>query len=59
LLELTWRGSQPIVMEETGEQRTFLEDGDELTMTGYAQGNGFRVGFGSVTSIVEPAVKFP
>ena len=59
LLELTWRGTQPIVMEETGEERRFLEDGDRLTMTGYAQGPGFRVGFGEVTAEVMPAPSFP
>lgn len=52
LLELTWRGANPITMTETGETRTFLEDGDELIMTGFAQGNGFRVGFGEIRSIV-------
>jgi fumarylacetoacetase len=45
LLELTWRGSKPLTLE-SGEQRTFLEDGDEVIMTAWAQGEGFRVGFG-------------
>ncbi|MBI3721052.1 MAG: fumarylacetoacetate hydrolase family protein, partial [Fimbriimonas ginsengisoli] len=55
MLELTWRGSQPIRMDETGEERRFLEDGDEVTFTGYCQGDGFRVGFGEVTATVLPA----
>jgi fumarylacetoacetase len=55
LLELTWRGQNPMVMEETGESRTFLEDGDTLTMTGYCQGDGFRVGFGEVMGTISPA----
>lgn len=52
LLELTWRGSHSIEMEETGEARTFLEDGDNVILTGYGQGEGFRVGFGELRSTV-------
>lgn len=52
LLELSWRGTKPITMGETGETRTFLEDGDTLTMTGYADGGTFRVGFGEVVSTI-------
>jgi fumarylacetoacetase len=55
LLELSWRGSQPLTLEETGETRTFLEDGDVVTMTGWAQGDGFRVGFGELVTRVDPA----
>lgn len=55
LLELTWRGSQPLTMEETGETRTFLEDGDRLTMTGWCEGDDYRIGFGEVGAIVVPA----
>ncbi len=55
LLELTWRGTNPLTMDETGEQRTFLEDGDTLVLSGYCQGDGYRVGLGSVFATVEPA----
>ncbi|MCB8931978.1 MAG: fumarylacetoacetase [Fimbriimonadaceae bacterium] len=55
LLELTWRGQSPIRLEETFEEREFLEDGDVVTMTAYALGDGFRVGFGEVTALVLPA----
>ncbi|GAB4154114.1 MAG: fumarylacetoacetase [Candidatus Promineifilaceae bacterium] len=48
LLELTWRGSRPLALPN-GETRKFLEDGDRLTLTGWAQGDGYRVGFGEVT----------
>jgi fumarylacetoacetase len=54
LLELCWKGTKPLTMEETGEQRTFLEDGDKVSMTAFGQGDGFRVGFGDVTGIVLP-----
>ena len=46
LLELTWRGSDPIGLP-TGEQRRFLEDGDEVILRGYCEREGFRrIGFG-------------
>jgi fumarylacetoacetase len=35
LMERTWRGTQPIVLPD-GERRGFLEDGDEVSMTGRA-----------------------
>jgi fumarylacetoacetase len=55
MLELTWRGQKPLVLEETGEERTFLEDGDVLTMSGWAQGDGYRIGLGTVSGTVAPA----
>lgn len=56
MLELTWRGEQPIRLAETGEERKFLADGDEVTMTGWCQGQGYRVGFGEVTGQILPAI---
>jgi fumarylacetoacetase len=47
MLELTWRGTKPIHLP-TGETRTFLHDGDQLSLTGWCQGDGYRVGFGQV-----------
>ncbi len=55
MLELTWRGTKPIVIEETGEERKFLEDGDRLTFRGYCEGPEYRVGFGEVTAEIMPA----
>ncbi len=57
LLELTWRGQEPISLS-TGERRTFLEDGDRVVMTGWAQGAGFRVGFGEVSGRLLPAENY-
>jgi fumarylacetoacetase len=54
LLELAWRGSKPLTLPN-GEQRSFLQDGDRLTLTGWCQGNGYRVGFGEVTARILPA----
>lgn len=56
MLELSWRGTEPLVMEETGETRTFLEDGDTVTMRAWAQGNGFRVGFGECVGQIKPSI---
>jgi fumarylacetoacetase len=57
MLELTWRGTRPLTLAETGETRTFLADGDSLWLTGYAQGDGFRIGFGECRGTVQPARK--
>ena len=54
MLELTWRGENPIELS-SGETRKFLQDGDRVTMTGFCQGDGYRVGFGEVTSKILPA----
>jgi fumarylacetoacetase len=56
LLELAWRGTKPLTFPG-GEQRTFLQDGDRVTMTGWCQGDGYRVGFGEVTGKVLPALE--
>jgi len=55
LLELTWRGSEPITLP-TGEQRRFLEDGDEVTLRGRCAREGFAtIGFGDCRGVIEPA----
>jgi fumarylacetoacetase len=54
MLELAWRGERPITLPD-GETRRFLEDGDRITLTGYCQGDGYRVGFGEVTAKLLPA----
>lgn len=54
LLELSWGGAEPLMFGE--ESRTFLEDGDSLSMSGWCQGDGYRVGFGEVEGTILPAV---
>lgn len=54
LLELSWRGSRPIALP-SGETRSFLQDGDRLILSGWCQGDGYRVGFGEVAGTVVPA----
>ena len=54
LIELTWGGAEPITVN--GEPRTFLEDGDTVTISGTAPGvAGGRIGLGSVTGAIRPA----
>jgi fumarylacetoacetase len=52
LLERTWRGTEPLELP-TGEQRRFLEDGDEVIMRGWCERDGFRrIGFGECRGVV-------
>jgi len=56
LLELTWRGTEPVTLP-SGEERRFLLDGDEVVMKGYLEAEGHpRLGFGECRGIVLPAV---
>jgi fumarylacetoacetase len=48
MLELTWRGANPLKLPN-GETRKWLEDGDTLSITGWCEGDGYRVGFGEVS----------
>jgi fumarylacetoacetase len=55
LLELTWRGTEPIELPN-GETRRFLEDGDEIIMKGFCEREGFRrIGFGECRGRILPA----
>lgn len=51
MLELAWKGTNPLQLEEGGE-RKFINDGDTVIMKGYAGKDGVRVGFGEVASKV-------
>ena len=55
LLELSWNGQRPLQLEDGQSTRSFLEDGDEVTMRGWCQGKGYRVGFGEVKGRISPA----
>jgi fumarylacetoacetase len=55
LLELTSRGKDPVTLP-TGEQRKFLEDGDEVILRGFCQRDGFRnIGLGTCRGTILPA----
>ncbi|MFG0331229.1 MAG: fumarylacetoacetase [Phycisphaerales bacterium] len=57
LLELTWRGTEPVSLP-SGEERKFLADGDTVIMRAHAGGDGRpRIGFGECRGRVLPAVE--
>ena len=52
LLELTWRGTEPILLPNW-EQRRFLEDGDEVIIRGWCERPGFRrIGLGECRGVI-------
>jgi fumarylacetoacetase len=55
LIELSWNGERAIELP-TGEKRTFLEDGDEITLRGWCERPGAtRIGFGYARGRIERA----
>jgi fumarylacetoacetase len=59
LLELTWRGAEPLTLPN-GETRKFLLDGDEVILRGHAERPGARrIGFGECRGLVLPALLCP
>jgi fumarylacetoacetase len=54
LLELAWRGTQPITLP-TGETRSFLEDGDEIIFRAWCEKESWvRIGFGECRGMITP-----
>ncbi|CAE6489136.1 unnamed protein product, partial [Rhizoctonia solani] len=58
MLELTWRGAEPLRLGGD-ETRAWLEDGDLVVLTGWCQGDGYRVGFGELAGRILPALPYP
>lgn len=54
MLELTWRGQNPIQLSN-GQERKFIDDNDTITMKAWAEKDGVRVGFGEVAGKIIPA----
>jgi fumarylacetoacetase len=54
MLEISWGGKEPLTLQN-GEQRTFLQDGDSITIRGYAHNGDVRVGFGLCEGTILPA----
>lgn len=54
MLEITLGGKNPVTLPG-GATRAFIEDGDAVTLRGWCEKDGIRVGFGSVTNRIEPA----
>ena len=53
LLEISWGGKKPFKLKD-GSERTFIEDNDTVTMRGFAEKDGKRVGFGEVSGTIVP-----
>jgi fumarylacetoacetase len=59
LIELAWNGSNPVPLPD-GSLRSWLRDGDEVTISATAPGpGGTRIGLGSATGCILPAVPEP
>jgi len=53
MLELSWRGENPVQLKEGGE-RKFINDNDEVIMRAYCKNNDVRIGFGDCTGKILP-----
>lgn len=57
IVELSQGGTKPITLAGTGEQRTFLLDGDAVILRGWCEKEGAaRIGFGECRGMVLPAL---
>jgi fumarylacetoacetase len=54
MLEMSEGGKTPVALPN-GVLRSFVEDGDTITLRGWAEKNGQRIGFGEVYNTIEPA----
>jgi len=54
MLELAWKGTKPLAMND-GTERRFIQDGDTVTMRGFCQNAEVRIGFGEVKAKILPA----
>jgi len=58
LMEMSWAGREPFTLD-SGEQRSWIEDGDTMTLCGNARGDGYTIGFGDCVGQIRPAPKDP
>ena len=56
MLELSWKGTKPVKLNN-GQERKFINDGDTVMLTGYGQGDGYKIGFGEVKGKIFPPIK--
>ncbi|MDS9469249.1 fumarylacetoacetase [Paracoccus sp. MBLB3053] len=57
MLELSWGGTERVMI--SGGSRSFLEDGDQITLRGRAQGDGYAIGFGDCSGRLLAALTDP
>ena len=53
LLEICWKGTKPLTLPD-GSERKFIKNGDEINITGFCQGDGYRIGFGECAGKILP-----
>ncbi|MEX0273275.1 MAG: fumarylacetoacetase [Flavobacteriaceae bacterium] len=53
MLELAWQGTKPVRLRN-GEERTFIQDGDTVTMRAYCEREHLRIGFGNLSTKLLP-----
>lgn len=46
MLELSWNGTQNVTLAD-GSDRTYLNDGDEVSISGYCKNENIFIGFGN------------
>jgi fumarylacetoacetase len=56
MLEIAWKGTQPVVMPD-GTERRFIQDNDTVIVRGWAERKGIRVGFGEAKGKILPSKK--
>jgi len=54
MLELTWKGNNPIKMSD-GTERKFINDGDTVILRGYCKNEDVRIGFGECKGKIRKA----
>lgn len=54
MLEIAWKGTKPVSMPD-GTDRKFIQDHDTVTLKGWAELDGIRVGFGECSAKVLPS----
>ena len=54
MLELTWKGTEPLTMSD-GTERKFILDGDTVIMRGHCDNGEVRIGFGECTGKIKKA----
>lgn len=55
MLELSWKGTKPVTLKD-GSERKFINDNDTVTLRGYCEKNGVRIGFGEAKGKVLAAL---
>lgn len=56
MLELTWRGENPVKLSD-GTERKFINDNDTVLFRGYCKNDTIRIGFGECKAKLLPAIK--